>query len=128
MIHSRSKFKINRGTHKFDDILAIGSSSTIDILGPEADDDCNIQFTSGTTGQPKAAVLSHHNIVNNGRYSGIRNEMNVKYHRLCVQNPFFHVYGIIQGLSGGLAFGNTLVLPNPGYSPVDSLKAIVNEK
>lgn len=117
-----------RGTHKFEDVLKYGPIEISNYDGPEADDPCNIQFTSGTTGQPKAAVVSHHAVVNNGIICGYRNEFDTGHHRICVQNPFFHGYMIVQGISAGMEHGATMVLPNPGYNPADSLKSIVDEK
>lgn len=91
------------------------------------DSGCNIQFTSGTTGQPKAAVLSHYNFVNNGRHIGNRNQLN-RNSRICVQVPLFHVYGVVITVMAAMTHGSTLVLPAAGFSPADSLHAIVNEK
>lgn len=51
----------------------------------QPDSGCNIQFTSGTTGQPKAALASHYNYVNNGYYIGLRNELSLAHHKICVQ-------------------------------------------
>jgi medium-chain acyl-CoA ligase, mitochondrial len=83
---------------KFTDLQKIASHSEIaaietmqDTIHP--DTCCNIQFTSGTTGKPKAAQLSHHNFVNNGFHIGIRNELDQKPRRICVQVPLFHAYG-----------------------------------
>lgn len=94
----------------------------------QPDDGCNIQFTSGTTGSPKAALLSHYAIVNNGIGIANRTEMEEKAHRICCQVPLFHVYGVVVAIMGALAHGTTMVLPAPGYSPDASLNAIVEEK
>ncbi|XP_023301666.2 medium-chain acyl-CoA ligase ACSF2, mitochondrial [Lucilia cuprina] len=90
------------------------------------DTPCNIQFTSGTTGHPKAAVLSHFSFVNNGIHIGNRNQL--KGARICVQVPLFHAYGVVISIMAGMSHGATLVLPSPGFSPEHSLKASVEEK
>lgn len=94
----------------------------------QPDSACNIQFTSGTTGNPKAAVISHMSFVNNGIHIANRSEMNQREHRICVQVPLFHAYGVIIGIMTAMAHGTTLVLPAAGYSPEASLKAINSEK
>lgn len=91
------------------------------------DSGCNIQFSSGTTGQPKAALLSHFNKINNAVHVGLRQELDKNYRRICLNNPFFHVYGTVIAILNALHFGSTLVLPAPHFSPEDSLKTIVKE-
>lgn len=94
----------------------------------QPDTACNIQFTSGTTGNPKAAAISHMSFVNNGIHIANRTELNKKEHRICVQVPLFHAYGVVMGIMAAMAHGTTLVLPAAGYSPDASLKAINSEK
>ncbi|KAI8042070.1 hypothetical protein M5D96_003370 [Drosophila gunungcola] len=94
-----------------------------DILPESA---CNIQFTSGTTGNPKAAVLSHYSFVNNGIHVANRNQLEGE--RICVQVPLFHAFGVCITIMAGLSKGATMVMPAAGFSPNDSLQAIVNEK
>lgn len=117
------------GTHKFEDILKLGSAKS--YLRPQKtqpDDICNIQFTSGTTGTPKAALLSHYNFVNNGIHVGDRSQLNEKHHRICVQVPLFHVYGIVISMIAAITHGATVVLPAPNFNPEMSLRAIVDEQ
>lgn len=119
------------GTFKFDDILDIPNTSEVSSVKKnmhkiDPDSPCNIQFTSGTTGAPKAAVLSHYNFVNNSIHVGNRNEY--KNERICCQVPLFHAYGVVISIMGGISHAATLVLPSAGYNPEASLQAIANEK
>lgn len=92
------------------------------------DSGCNIQFTSGTTGHPKAALLSHFSYVNNGLLIGKRNELAEKPHRICFQTPMFHAFGLVIGAAAALQYGTTMVLPDAGFNTTKSLEAIVKEK
>lgn len=85
-------------------------------------------YVQGTTGDPKGVTLTHFNLVNSGFYVGKRNELGLKYHRICIQVPFFHAFGTVCSIIAGLHFGATLVLPTDGYSPEKSLEAIENER
>ncbi|XP_030380489.1 medium-chain acyl-CoA ligase ACSF2, mitochondrial [Scaptodrosophila lebanonensis] len=126
IIDSKSRFK---GTLTFDEVMDL-DKDTVEITELQRsicpDNACNVQFTSGTTGHPKAAVLSHYNFVNNGIHVANRNEL--EHARCCVQVPLFHAYGVVISIMAALARGSTLVLPSQGFSPKDSLQAIVNEK
>ncbi|GBP42526.1 Acyl-CoA synthetase family member 2, mitochondrial [Eumeta japonica] len=99
-----------------------------DALAVDPDAGCNIQFTSGTTGSPKAALLSHHNIVNNGFNIGLRNELHERHTKICVQVPLFHVFGVVVTLSSAVQHGATVVLPAGRYSPAANIEALVTEK
>lgn len=126
---NNKNFKILRGTHRFEDILKLGSERS--YLRPEKakpDDPCNIQFTSGTTGTPKAALLSHFNFVNNGIHVSNRSQLNEKAHRICVQVPLFHVFGIVITMIAAITHGATIVLPAPTFNAEKSLRAIVDEQ
>lgn len=118
-----------RGTHTFEDILKLGSEKS--YLRPEnvqPDDPCNIQFTSGTTGTPKAALLSHYSFVNNGISVSNRSQLDEKAHRICVQVPLFHVFGIVVTMTAAITHGATVVLPAPIFNAEKSLRAIVDEQ
>ncbi|CAD6998221.1 acyl-CoA synthetase family member 2, mitochondrial-like [Ceratitis capitata] len=121
-----------KGALSFDDLLGLGNSDEREAIAQlqryvMPDSGCNIQFTSGTTGKPKAALLSHYNFVNNGTHIGNRNQLDSNS-RICVQVPLFHVYGVVITVMAAMTHGSTLVLPAAGFSPADSLKAIVDEK
>jgi fatty-acyl-CoA synthase len=90
-------------------------------------DPINIQFTSGTTGAPKGATLTHSNIVNNGHF--VTAAMNFSAaDRLCIPVPFYHCFGMVMGSLGCVSKGATMVFPSEGFDPVATLKAVASEK
>jgi fatty-acyl-CoA synthase len=91
------------------------------------DDPINIQFTSGTTGTPKAATLTHHNIVNNAYFSA--RIMGFSEHdRLCVPVPMYHCFGMVLGTLLAATHGATIVFPSAGFEPGAVLEAIQAER
>ncbi|XP_056257504.1 medium-chain acyl-CoA ligase ACSF2, mitochondrial-like [Seriola aureovittata] len=93
------------------------------------DDPINIQFTSGTTGSPKGATLSHHNIVNNAYFMGLRmGYTSIPQVRVCVPVPMYHCFGSVLGGMSMAMHGIKLVFPSPGYSSLANLEAIQSEK
>ncbi len=87
----------------------------------------NIQYTSGTTGFPKGAMLTHHGLLNNAHAVGVRMKLRPD-DRLCIPVPFYHCFGMVMGNLTCLAHGATMVLPAPHFSPLATLKAITQEK
>lgn len=133
MIMENKYLYICRGSYRYEDILALPNDADVKQIENyqiqiQADATCNIQFTSGTTGNPKAALLSHFSFVNNGIHISQRSEMPLKEHRICVQVPLFHVYGTVIGIMTALAHGTTLVLPATAYNSEAALKAIEKER
>ena len=121
-------------THElsWDDLVARGEAVPESAL-PEReavlqfDDPVNIQYTSGTTGSPKGATLSHHNILNNGFFIGER----VRYtpdDRICMPVPFYHCFGCVLGSLAALTHGSALVLPAESFDAQSCLRAVQDER
>jgi fatty-acyl-CoA synthase len=91
------------------------------------DDPINIQYTSGTTGFPKGATLSHHNILNNG-YFVARTQNWTEQDRVCIPVPFYHCFGMVMGNLGAVTHGATMVIPGPGFEPAATLTAVAAER
>ncbi|TDK90056.1 AMP-binding protein [Mycolicibacterium mucogenicum] len=90
-------------------------------------DPINIQYTSGTTGFPKGATLSHRNILNNGYFT--TEGINLRAgERLCVPVPFYHCFGMVMGVLGCMAHGAAVVIPAPGFDPAATLDAVEAEQ
>ena len=90
-------------------------------LRPE--DAINIQFTSGTTGAPKGATLTHHNIVNNANFVTAAMRLGPE-DRLCIPVPLYHCFGMVMGTMGCVTKGATMVFPGEGFDPGATLNAV----
>ena len=119
-------------TSGWDDFLAAGERVTPEELrerlaGLDPDDAINIQYTSGTTGFPKGATLSHHNLLNNG--FNVTELLGLDEHdRLCVPVPFYHCFGMVMGNLGCTTHGTCIVIPAPAFDPAATLRAIQDER
>ncbi|WP_406131793.1 AMP-binding protein [Streptomyces sp. NBC_00989] len=91
------------------------------------DDPINIQYTSGTTGFPKGATLSHHNILNNGYFVGELIAY-TEQDRVCVPVPFYHCFGMVMGNLAATSHGACIVIPAPSFDPAATLKAVQQER
>ena len=113
------------GTFKFSEILSRGGDAEakrIAELAPllQFDEPINIQFTSGTTGFPKGATLSHHNILNNGYFIGEAMRLTPE-DRLCIPVPLYHCFGMVLGNLAALTHGACMVFPGEGFDPLATL-------
>ena len=91
----------------------------------DKDDVCNMQYTSGTTGFPKGVMLTHYNVVNNGKYIGDHMELSTA-DRMMIQVPMFHCFGMVLSMTSSMTHGATMY-PMPYFSPKSSLACVHNE-
>jgi fatty-acyl-CoA synthase len=120
------------GDDTWDDLLAGAGDVPVDAVEQRAatlsfDDPINIQYTSGTTGFPKGATLSHHNILNNGFFVG-EGMTYTEQDRICVPVPFYHCFGMVMGNLASTTHGACVVIPAPGFDPAATLQAVQDEK
>ncbi|MBN1185231.1 MAG: AMP-binding protein [Bacteroidales bacterium] len=118
--------------HSWNEFIERGKSVTDDQLSAiedslQFDDAVNIQYTSGTTGHPKGATLSHHNILNNGFFIGERLGYNEK-ERVCIPVPFYHCFGMVLANMACTTHGSCMVVPGEAFEPETVLKTVQDEK
>ena len=121
------------GMLNYTGVLAQGRASVdaaaLDALGAglSCHDAINIQFTSGTTGNPKGATLTHHNVVNNARF--IAEAMNfTENDSLCIPVPLYHCFGMVLAVLACVSTGATMVFPGESFEPVATLQAVSEER
>lgn len=119
------------GFMRFSDLLATGDSAdqAVHSLGARLrnTDAINIQFTSGTTGSPKGATLTHRNVLNNGFFIGEAMRLSPD-DRLCIPVPLYHCFGMVVGNLAALTHGTTIVYPNDAFEAVSVLRAVQDER
>jgi fatty-acyl-CoA synthase len=91
------------------------------------DDPINVQFTSGTTGSPKGATLTHHNILNNGYFVGEGFRLTPE-DRICIPVPMYHCFGMVIGVLACVTHGAAIVFPGEGFDPLATLQAVAEER
>jgi len=101
--------------------------TALDAIALSTDDPINIQYTSGTTGFPKGATLSHHNILNNGFFVGELCHY-TEQDRVCIPVPFYHCFGMVMGNLAATSHGAAMIIPAPVFDPVKTLEAVQNER
>jgi fatty-acyl-CoA synthase len=111
----------------FTDDAAARSSVTALRTTLSPDDPINIQYTSGTTGFPKGATLTHRNILNNGYFVTSLQQLGVG-DRVCIPVPFYHCFGMVMGNLGCIAIGATMVIPGAAFDPAAVLRAVQDEQ
>ncbi|KAL5285432.1 ACSF2.2 family protein [Megaselia abdita] len=119
------------GAFKFCDMMDLANKTEIESLEKNCDNispdaPCNIQFTSGTTGLPKAAVLSHNGLVNSAET--FTKALNLEDARICGILPLFHCYALLVGKLAAIVAGATYVIPSPYFIAEKALKTVVEEK
>jgi len=120
------------GTIPFEQVATMGGArhrEQVEVLGKELqfDDPVNIQFTSGTTGSPKGVTLTHHNILNNGYFTGRAMRL-TEQDRICIPVPLYHCFGMVMGNLASVTLGATMVYPGEGFDPLATLRTIEQEK
>jgi fatty-acyl-CoA synthase len=120
------------GTGDWSTLVAGGGSVGAEALAQREatlsfDDPINIQYTSGTTGFPKGATLSHHNILNNG-YFVARTQRWTEADRVCIPVPFYHCFGMVMGNLGAVTHGACMVIPGPGFEAAATLRAVAEHR
>jgi fatty-acyl-CoA synthase len=107
--------------------LAAGAGADVELPPCQFDEPINIQYTSGTTGFPKGATLSHHNILNNGYFvaEGCRY---TEQDRVCIPVPFYHCFGMVMGNLGCTTHGACMVIPEAGFEAEATLRAVQEER
>jgi fatty-acyl-CoA synthase len=120
------------GMYRFDDIAAMAPADAAEQMaqrasGNQPDDAINIQFTSGTTGLPKGATLTHFNVLNNGYFVGEAMKLTER-DRLCIPVPLYHCFGMVLGVLACVTHGAAMVFPSEGFDPGAVLEAVSEER
>jgi len=120
------------GYFRFDDVLGMGGDRHRKMLAElqpklQLDDAINIQFTSGTTGAPKGATLTHHNILNNGYFIGEAQRLTDR-DKVCIPVPLYHCFGMVLGNLACVTHGSAMVYPGEGFDPLATLETVESER
>ncbi|GAB5487496.1 MAG: AMP-binding protein [Parasphingorhabdus sp.] len=124
--------EVTPGMHNFWDICGLAEKETLKELDAleenlSSKDIINIQFTSGTTGNPKGASLTHTGILNNGYFDALAMNLGTS-DRLCIPVPLYHCFGMVMGVLACISVGATMVFPGEAFEPEATMKAVSDEK
>ncbi len=130
-MQDNSRDPVPTGMRSFDEVASLAGPehfARLDSIsgGLNTHDPINIQFTSGTTGLPKGATLSHHNIVNNAQFVAMTMQF-TENDRLCIPVPLYHCFGMVMAVLGCLTKGATMVFPGEGFDARQTLESIASE-
>src|SRR5258705_526174 len=120
------------GYVRFDDVPGMGGERYRRMLAElqpklQFDDAINIQFTSGTTGAPKGATLTHHNLLNNGYFIGQAQRLTDR-DKVCIPVPLYHCFGMVLGNLACVTHGSAMVYPGEGFDPLATLETVESER
>ncbi|WP_454738511.1 AMP-binding protein [Cupriavidus necator] len=120
------------GMLRYTDVIARGTGvarSTLDAITAQLDrhDPINVQFTSGTTGAPKGATLTHRNIVNNARFIAMAMRFS-EQDKLCIPVPFYHCFGMVLAVLACVSSGAAMVFPGQAFEPEATMQAVSEER
>ncbi len=120
------------GMYGFEEIVMLGADTghdAVESLAPKLqfDDPINIQFTSGTTGSPKGATLTHHNILNNGYAIGETMAL-TEADRIAIPVPLYHCFGMVLGNLACMTHGSAMVFPSEAFDPLATLETVAAER
>jgi fatty-acyl-CoA synthase len=129
------EYVVYLGTPEWEALFAAGQVHAPGGVDPLAereaslsfDDPINIQYTSGTTGFPKGATLSHHNILNNAYFIGAGCKY-TEHDRVCIPVPFYHCFGMVLGNLACTTHGACIVIPAPGFDAAETLRTVQSER
>ncbi|CAD6193843.1 unnamed protein product [Caenorhabditis auriculariae] len=121
------------GAWRYDDVMKTFTEEDKTKLASieretQPDDPINIQYTSGTTGQPKGATLTHHGVLNNAYFVGLRAGYSDRKTIICIPNPLYHCFGCVMGVLAALTHLQTCVFPAPSFESLAALQAVDEEK
>jgi fatty-acyl-CoA synthase len=115
------------GMLDYGDVVARGRAEPVEAAATSCHEPINIQFTSGTTGHPKGATLTHHNVVNNGRFIAMAMDFSER-DSLCIPVPLYHCFGMVLAVLASVSTGATMVFPGEAFEPGATLAAVAEER
>jgi fatty-acyl-CoA synthase len=123
---------VSPGMYNFNAVCAMADEALLNRVGEiqstlRHDEAINIQFTSGTTGSPKGATLTHHNILNNGKIVGDGMHLGAT-DRLCIPVPLYHCFGMVMGNLACISHGSAAIFPAEAFEPLATLQAVESQR